>query len=196
MRQYVYQADAEWDYHLELGYVYLDQRSDLANVNGPVDLIVADVDGDGLDDLVVIGKRPPSSLVVSVLRRTGLSDSQTLKVQDLGPHTVVRMGDVDGDGRADLVVFAEDGTVAEIFYANGDGRVTTSESLPLTWWCRRRSYFKGKLTSSRISTAMVRRNPFWSATFRAKDRMRESWGVSTTVAKWYWPSSGALARSL
>jgi hypothetical protein len=92
--------------------------------------IAGDVDGDGLDDLVA-GTSEATGGGVAVILRGGHLDEAPLEILDgglAGPssfgESVAGAGDVDGDGRADLVVGAAtaDGTGAVLVFRDVTAR--------------------------------------------------------------------------
>lgn len=114
------------------------------NFNGKVDTFVADFDGDGLPDLVTIGSQDGAS--VWLLKPTGIANQPyafrgpyLMKSQGaycgIGALTSqnLRVGDFDGDGRADLVTrqFVQPCTSAGFNVTSTDG--TTSVVNGFQW---------------------------------------------------------------
>lgn len=79
------------------------------------------LDGDRLPDLVAVDHSDPFVGSVSILRNMGtgrFGDAQTFGFE--GTPTAVAIGDLSGDGNADIVVADEDGT-ATVLRGDGDG---------------------------------------------------------------------------
>ncbi len=88
-----------------IGAITLDPKVDFAMGNGPNTVAIGDVDGDGKADLVVASEF--SSGMISIFRNTGNvgTISFAAKVDSLtgsGPWGVA-IGDLDGDGKPDIV---------------------------------------------------------------------------------------------
>ncbi|MBL7961595.1 VCBS repeat-containing protein, partial [bacterium] len=87
------------------GAITLDPKVDFTMGNGPNIVVIGDVDGDGKADLIVASEF--SSGMISIFRNTGTNGtiSFAAKVDSMagsGPWGVA-LGDVDGDGKPDLV---------------------------------------------------------------------------------------------
>ncbi|MBL7994544.1 VCBS repeat-containing protein [bacterium] len=108
------------------GAITLDPKVDFTMGNGPNMVAIGDVDGDGKADLVVASEF--SSGMISIFRNTGTvgTISFAAKVDSMtgsGPWGVA-IGDVDGDGKPDIVnanagnntvsVFRNTGTIGSI----------------------------------------------------------------------------------
>ena len=77
----------------------------------PVDVAVADLDGDGLAD-VVVAAEGGTSLLIFTQTAPGGSFAAPVALPVGGEPTAVAAGDVDGDGLIDLVVATAGGTVS------------------------------------------------------------------------------------
>ncbi|MGD0038316.1 MAG: FG-GAP-like repeat-containing protein, partial [Bacteroidota bacterium] len=97
----------------------------------PQEVIIGDVDGDGLSDLVVTNQ---SSNTVSVLRNTG-NITFAPKVDlttGIGPNCVA-MGDMDGDGLPDIAVTNSNGNTISIFWNKStSGNISFSSKTDFT----------------------------------------------------------------
>jgi hypothetical protein len=88
----------------------------------PGSVAVADLNGDGIPDLVVANSDPFGPGTVSVLRGNGdgtFRGQHTLAVGD-DPDSVA-VADVNGDGKPDLVVANRYGHTVSVLLGNGDG---------------------------------------------------------------------------
>jgi hypothetical protein len=104
---------------------------------GPISIVSADVNGDGIPDLVVANSTDKS---VSVLLGNGDGSFQSQQTFALPAYpTSVAVADVTGDGRPDLIVtyspvvfppFTVPGGV-EVLQGNGDGMFTDIGGVPL-----------------------------------------------------------------
>ncbi len=72
-------------------------------------LAAADLDGDGLDEVIALGARPGdgSALVVVISPRADLA--RTVIEPDVGEPVDLAVGDIDGDGSAELVIAGSTG---------------------------------------------------------------------------------------
>jgi hypothetical protein len=102
--------------------------------DGPADVAVGDVDGDGHPDLVVVGGGEDGALVVLAgdgeggfggPRRTALPASL-----EPGPHFVA-LGDLDGDGALDAAVTAHDSNQVVLLRGSGEGAFAPFPRSPL-----------------------------------------------------------------
>jgi hypothetical protein len=85
-------------------------------VSGPDNIVLHDVDGDGLLDALYGWQ----DLVVALGRPTGRFDTQR-QVAVAQPHDLLALGDVDGDGRQDLVATHTDSASMTVLLGNGLG---------------------------------------------------------------------------
>jgi len=81
-------------------------------------LAVGDVNGDGLKDLVVSGQSNVTPSTFIYLQKKGGGFEAALKTADHGLPSMdrgvcLRLGDMDGDGRIDVVMFGRTGVAAE-----------------------------------------------------------------------------------
>ncbi|MCA8971179.1 MAG: VCBS repeat-containing protein, partial [Planctomycetes bacterium] len=84
-----------------------------------VDAQVLDVDGDPSPDVLLISRDAPHRLLL--WKRDHFVDASALLPAVVGPATVVRAGDVNGDGRDDIVI-GQDGRVDLLWIDQGVGR--------------------------------------------------------------------------
>lgn len=111
------------------GSLSFTTKTDITNGSNPIAAFIGDIDGDGLPDLVVANT---GSASYSIFRNTSTSGtiSFAAKVDITGAGTNpydVTIGDIDGDGKADLVVanylangisvYRNTGTVGTISFA-------------------------------------------------------------------------------
>lgn len=78
----------------------------IKEVGALVTLTVADVDGDGLADLALVGKASPLEVRVAYNLGTGKFEAPRVLATSGGSVASVAAGDIDGDGNTDLVIAA------------------------------------------------------------------------------------------
>ncbi len=103
------------------------RRESYATDERVASLAVADMNGDGRADLVYTG----DSSKVSVALRAGARFDDAMQVRVTEPAagvTAVQVGDIDSDGRPDVVVFGR--TTTSLFLNEGDGRLAEARELP------------------------------------------------------------------
>jgi hypothetical protein len=98
--------------------------------NGPDGIAAADVNGDGILDLVVANDTGSS---ISVLIGNGDGTFKTHKDYDAGsfPHWIA-VGDFNGDGKPDLVETNEGQDTVGVFINNGDGTFKEMQTFPVS----------------------------------------------------------------
>lgn len=107
---------------------FFDPKVTFTTGNGPQGIAIADFDGDGKNDIVVLNY---SSNTVSVLRNIGLAGSLSLAAKvdfatGVSPLNVV-VTDVDGDGKKDIVTVNQTGnSVSVLRNTSVSGFITTS----------------------------------------------------------------------
>ena len=103
-------------------------KADFTTATGPVEVAVADIDGDGKLDLAISHE---TSNNVSVLRNTSTSGSVSFATKvdftaGTGPIGVAT-GDIDGDGKPDMAVVNKSSTTLSLFRnTSTSGAITTS----------------------------------------------------------------------
>lgn len=93
------------------GGTFADDSTDIAPGFAPTSIAVADVNGDGLSDVVGTSANPPSLGVVLSEGKSGFF-AAPMDVQSGLPAASVVLGDVNGDGRPISSPAPESGTPA------------------------------------------------------------------------------------
>jgi choice-of-anchor C domain-containing protein len=96
----------------------------LAVANYPWSVAIGDLNGDGLPDLVVStgGSGPPNTGAVAVLLGNGDGSFRPEGSYPTGSYTSwVAIGDLNGDGRPDIVTANEGSSDVTVLVGNGDG---------------------------------------------------------------------------
>jgi hypothetical protein len=115
-----------------VGNIAFAARVDFAAGNGPQGLAIGDLDGDGNPDLVVANWNDST---ISIFRNLGMSGNITInsfapKVDfpALATPFPIAIGDLDGDGKLDLVVGGNENSSAISIYRNTStvGSITTN----------------------------------------------------------------------
>ena len=92
-------------------------KVDLATGFGPNNVVIADIDGDGKADVAVSNANVLANSI-SIFRNTSTSGSITLTPKvDVGTGSTpsgLAIGDMDGDGKPDMVVSSQSGNVAVV----------------------------------------------------------------------------------
>lgn len=86
---------------------------------------LGDVDGDGRADLVTAGTGQPPRVTVHPGRADGTFDTDAAVVSELKSFSAFVLGDVTGDGRADVLAQGTGAPPRITVYAAGDGAVFT-----------------------------------------------------------------------
>lgn len=114
------------------GIVSFADRVDLSSTLGPQSIVTGDIDGDGLIDVVFASNFTSSVTVVRNLSTAGtisFSPGSTFRTDVNIVPTSVAIGDLDNDGKPDLVAGASDASVIAVF-KNQSTAGTISFSFP------------------------------------------------------------------
>jgi hypothetical protein len=109
--------DKTWQTHKET----------LSAVTGKINAIrLADADQDGQPDLLLFSALSPMQILLHrkdgpMIKATGLPDSLTAKQ----PASALSLGDLDGDGKAELILSKDQ--IARAFVCDSDGKARTIE---------------------------------------------------------------------
>ena len=121
---------AGWDVGHELAGILLSEvgaggaqqfsESSLASVgDGPVQAVLADLNGNGIDDLIVVN-RDSDDVTVRLNHLDGTFGPQVRYHVGDGP-VAAAVGDINGDGKADIVVVNSLDDTVSFLLGNGDG---------------------------------------------------------------------------
>jgi hypothetical protein len=105
-----------------------NQQSAPAPPVAPFQVVVADVNGDGIPDIIT-ADRPDSSVSVLLGNRDGSYQTKETYATDRGPFSVA-VADVNGDGIPDILTANYDGSDVSILIGNGDGTFQPHRDLP------------------------------------------------------------------
>lgn len=104
----------------------------LCRSTAPGQIALADVDGDGRADLMVVGFAYPYSLSVYRGDSTGVMPLAQRVALSLAYPFGLALADLDGDGRTDAVVTSTDGGLASQGWLHGNGDATFAAETMLT----------------------------------------------------------------
>lgn len=121
----------------EVSFVYLNSPTGFApdrRIDVPIprasDCAAADLNGDGRDELVIVGQQPGEECIkVFSFASSGADQHEAFATITRGIAQAVCVADVDADGNDDLIVVRNDGT-AEIL--SGDGSASFADEPAIT----------------------------------------------------------------
>ncbi|MHC4339375.1 MAG: FG-GAP-like repeat-containing protein [Planctomycetota bacterium] len=98
----------------------------------PVDVVFTDLNGDGLDDLVVANEKPTEDLQgdLAVLLNTGDGLKQHHYVEAGVRTPDLEVGHLDGDAHVDVAVASRLSGEVTLLYGDGEGKLGRAERLP------------------------------------------------------------------
>ena len=114
------------DAFLSNGDSFAEARSYGKTVPGAEELQTADVDGNGAPDLIL---RTADAIHVSLFQDGKWQEAK--QALSLPPEALVRAGDVDGDKRAELVVYLPESKTLQIHRQQADGYWSQVKELPI-----------------------------------------------------------------
>jgi hypothetical protein len=114
-------SEVQWYRRTDQGLFALSEK--LKTPYPPFSVAIGDVDGDGKAEAVLGGGPHPSDRVVIVYGRGAQSRTQVLQT---GYHTTLhpKLGDVNGDGKLDIVVMNSRQSILSVFLNQGGGKFT------------------------------------------------------------------------
>ena len=96
--------------------------------DGTTALAVGDLDGDGLDDIIVACFDLSNRLVIRLSTGGGFADPVSVP---LPSPVAVALGDLNGDGKLDAVASNLESATVSLLYGNGDGSFQTPVDVPM-----------------------------------------------------------------
>jgi hypothetical protein len=94
----------------------------------PFQVVVADLTGNGIPDIIT-ANRPDSSVSVLLGNRDGSFQTKETYATDRGPFSVA-VADLDGDGIPDIITANYDGADVSVLLGNGDGTFRPHQDIP------------------------------------------------------------------
>lgn len=104
---------------------------DLKAGGGPCKVAIADVTGDGINDIVAANFYDNTVSVIKQSPRGELSDQAVYKLNGLRPNGMA-IADINGDGRKDVVTANRDSDTIDILTQQTDGTLQLSQSITVT----------------------------------------------------------------
>ncbi len=103
--------------------------TNLTNKPGPAKVLLGDLNADALSDLVVLFDVNGNDVISTYINKGGGQFDEKVSVLGLGPSgNVMTMGDINGDGRSDLVIVGRavnNARPLSVAYSKGDGAFDT-----------------------------------------------------------------------